>query len=739
MAPDGADLPRPAAQARLARTRVVLTGDGRALLLFDGAPLAPPAHGVLSDETGAQGWAALSWPLARADGAEDWRGLAFLDRPPLGGGHLGDETARAWEIARPSGAEVGPLALAALVREGGADAPGVLAALTRHLIDRAPDPEALAAGRAFVAGFLRAVAERDGFVEVLGHPEGGGLFAQGWSLSLAPGAGALIGLGAGLGTREMEIAQFAREDVMAPARGFCLFARLTAPEETLGLDALFFASGARIARLDLVPDAPRFDGAAGVAQVAAMYARLEAPETALRAFRRIRRPRFDGADSLSHTPLPIAFGLDALLRSPAGDLLVMGWMLDPLARVARVLVKSTANLYGRIDPAEAALPRPDLHRAFEADPRFAGLFDPDDARHGFVARLPAAPAESEGQLYLELVLDDDSCLFRPLEAVALAAPDPAIRALAAISPREPELPRIIAEHFAPFLADFPRAARPRGARARPIPLGADPEAREVTALVPFGSYAELQPMLALLAATPDAERLGLVLIASRAVAADTLPKLGPAFDFYGLAGALVIAKDGESRAGRFDTGLAAARSARVLAWLPSALPTAPGWARALITEADGLPGPALLSPRMTYEDGSIYFGAGAAPEGARDNNGRDNGRDGGHGWAGYRADRLTPGPARPVAAGVPDIALIDRRALAEAGGFSGSLFGDESAHLDLARRLAGRGAGAYCSGAVTFWKLDDPAPAETPLAPLLARLDAALVARARPLPGGFPR
>ena len=728
MAPDGSDLPRPVSSAvRLAHTRVVLTGDGRAMLLFAGAPSAPPAHGVLGDETGAQGWSALAWPLAREDGAADWRGVAFLDRPPLGGGNLGGDEALPWEIARPSGAEVGPLALAALVREGGADAPSVLAALLRYLVDRAPNPEASRAARGFVAGFLRAVAERDGFVEVLGHPEGGGLFAQGWSLSLGQGAGALIGLGPDLATREAEIAHFPREDLMPPASGFCLFARLTAPEETRGLDALFFASGPRIARLDLVPEAPRFDGVAGVAQVAAMYPRLEAPETALRAFRRIRRPRFEGIDTLSQTPLPVALGIDALLRRPDGDLLAMGWMLDPLARVARVLVKSTANLYGRIDSAWCALPRPDLHRGFGADPRFAGLFDPDDAQHGFVVRLPATPARLEGQLYLELVLDDDSCLFRPIEAVALATPDPAIRALSSIPPREPELPRIIEEHFAPFLADFPRAGRPRGAQARPIPLGAEMDAREVTALVPFRTYAELQPMLALLAATPDAERLGLVLVASRATASETLPKLGPAFDFYGLAGALVIAKDGESRAGRLDAGLAAARSPRVLAWLPSALPTLPGWIDALLAEAAALPGPALVSPRMTYEDGSIHFGAGA-------------GRDGADGWAGYRADRLTKGAPRPVAAGVPDIALIDRRALAEAGGFSGSLFGDERAHVDLARRLAARGAGCFCSGAVTFWKLDDLAPtAETPLAPLLARLDAALIARPGSRPGEAPR
>jgi hypothetical protein len=330
---------------------------------------------------------------------------------------------------------------------------------------------------------------------------------------------------------------------------------------------------------------------------------------------------------------------------------------------------------------------------------------------------------------------DHSCLFRPVEPVAITSPDPAIRALSTIAPREPELPRIIAEHFAPFLADFPRAVRPRGAAARPIPLGAEGGGREITALIPFATYAELQPMLALLAGTPEAARLSLTLVATRATASETLPMLGPAFEFYGLSGCLVLARDGEPRAGRLDAALAVARSPRVLAWLPSALPTRPGWAAALVAEADALPGQPLLSPRMTYEDGSIHFGGARPADATRAETGTACG------WAGYPADRLAPGPARPVAAGVPDIALIDRAALLEAGGFSGSLFGDERAHLDLAGRLGRAGHGCFCSGAVTFWKLDDhrEAAAETPLALLLGKLDAALLARRRPTSGGTPR
>ena len=54
------------------------------------------------------------------------------------------------------------------------------------------------------------------------------------------------------------------------------------------------------------------------------------------------------------------------------------------------------------------------------------------------------------------------------------------------------------------------------------------------ALMPFRSFAQLQPILALLAGTPEAEALDLCLVASRDVASDMLTRLADAFGFFGL-------------------------------------------------------------------------------------------------------------------------------------------------------------------------------------------------------------
>jgi hypothetical protein len=173
-------------------------------------------------------------------------------------------------------------------------------------------------------------------------------------------------------------------------------------------------------------------------------------------------------------------------------------------------------------------------------------------------------------------------------------------------------------------------------------------------------------------------------------------------------------------AARLDAGIAAGEAPRVLVWQPCALPKGAGWLRRLIAEADR-PGAGLVSPALTYEDGSIFFGgartdAGAAAETCA--------------RAGLGAATLVETDAMPVSAGAAEIALVHRSLLDAAGGVSGHLFGDAYAHLDLARRLRGAGGQAWCAPSVTFWMLEDPRPRdESPFARMTRAVDAALIAR----------
>ena len=146
-----------------------------------------------------------------------------------------------------------------------------------------------------------------------------------------------------------------------------------------------------------------------------------------------------------------------MLQAPDGALLAIGWLLDPLRRVERALLKSTANLYAQLDADWCPLPRPDLARGFAQDPRFADLLDERDAMHGFIAHAPAQREQVAGaEVYLELVLEDGSCLFRPLAVTPFESAERLPQLLRRSRPTEPEL--------APDRRGPPRARSSRACR-----------------------------------------------------------------------------------------------------------------------------------------------------------------------------------------------------------------------------------------------------------------------------------
>jgi hypothetical protein len=710
--------PVDAVAGRLSARRAVLLHGGRAAMTIDAADAPPPAAGAMAHEGAEAAWAAHVWPAPEGG----WRGVAVADAPPAAGAEVVGPDGARWRLDAAPRLDVAAEPLAEFVRAAGPEAMRIMAFLAERLAagDAAEAPRARA-DAAFLAALLAAAAERDGFVEIVGAPDTGGLFAQGWSMSLGEGPATRVAPGATASETGIEVATFEREDVLAPAKGVCLIGKFWREADPAALEAVYFEREGRIMRLDVVRGALALEGERATAHLAHMAQRLRGPERTRAAFRRACRPRFAGADTLSGTRAPVAAAVDIALGAPDGGLLVAGWLLDPLRRVERALVKSTANLYARIDERWCPLPRPDLAAGFAADPRFAGLLDPSDAMHGFVAHAPARPEQVErAEIYLELVLDDGGCLFKPIAVAPFDAAERLPAVLAALAPEEPELGRVVDEHLAPFLdAAAPRPRRPAAARVRPHRLGGAAGAREVAAIVPFTSFAELEPMLALLAGTPDAAPLELALIAPRARAAEALPRLAPAFEFYGLAGALTLAPGRDGGAAALDLAVAATGAEAILMWSPAALPRAPGWLARLRAEAAALPTPGLISPALLHEDGSIAFG-GATPDGAA----------GACALSGYDAGRLPRGAPRRTAAGAAEVALMGRRDLEAAGGFAGRLFGDAFAHVDLAERLERAGRATWCSGSVEFWLLDaGAAEAPSPLARLVRRIDAALLGR----------
>ena len=726
---DGSDFPHPLPEARaLSASQAILLHGGRALLLIEACDTPFPLAGHLHQDGRRSIWTAESWPVEEPGGTR-WHGVAVLDEVPAPGAEIvGAAGGSRWRLDAALRIDVAPEPLARLVRRAGADGRGVFAFLMRHLLAGRPrESDEARAYRAFARGFIDAAAERDGFVELVAVPETGGFFAQGWSRSLPAGPALVADAAEDLTLREIDVAHFERDDILSPGRGFCFFGKAWRDGSLATMDAVFFESEGRLLRLDVVEATAQLAGEAATTHVRQMLPRLEAPAATLGAFRRVCRPRFAGGDTLSETTAPIAAALDILLQAPDGTLLAIGWLLDPLRRVERIFVKSSANLYGRIDAPWCPLPRPDLIRGFAADPRFANLLDESDDMHGFVVHVPAARDQvDDAEVYLELLLEDGGCLFRPVGVTPIRSAALLPNILRALPSDQPEMETIVKDHLAPFLASVrpSRGAEARG-ELRPIQLGDRAGSRPVSALLPIPDWPRLQTVLALLAGTPDAEALDLVLVAPRAVASSSLGSIRDAFAFYDLAGRLVVAPETDGHFVRLDLAVRAADAPRLLAWAPSVLPKRPGWLARLQAEYAGLPAAGLLSPALVYEDGSIAFG-GAAGDGPA----------GLCGLSGYGAERLHRGGPRQAPSGAPQIGLIDRAMLAAAGGFAGATFSDAFAHLDLAGRLRAAGADAWCSGSVEFWCLDDQPADPGPAAAVHRQLDAALIERRASAPLG---
>ena len=736
----GADVAQlaPVAAVGAETCRATILQGGVCILAYSGASAPPPTAATMRDGSGQAAWRGVCWRGPKGD----WCGLALLQRLPFGEILVGDaplDETRSWRCPAPTSVDVDPLVLAAFAIETAADGATLLAFCMTHLVGA--DGETPQAHRAFTNAFLSAAATPDGFVEIVAAPEGRGAFLQGWSMALAAGTANFAIAGDDIAFTGVAVAHFGRDDILPPGAGFCAYSK--DPAAIADIRAVFFETGDRLRRLDVSRDGPvRLADDAAVEHIRSFAPRLSGPEATLRAFRRVCRPRFAGVDTLNQTTLPVAAALDAVLRAPDGGLLVVGWLLDPTHIVERAILRGAEGTHAPLHGDWIALPRPDLVAGFGRDPRFANLLGEKEAMYGFVCHAPAQEqneartstiAPDSEDLYFELVLSNESCLFLPVVATRIEAADHRLDVLCGLGPDNPDLDVIVRQHLAPFFRGIRPSAATTARRANPpTPLGADPgenrggdsgansgycaSRRPVSAVMPFERLADLQPIFSALMGKPEAEMLDLTLVASRRTASETLEMVRQAFDFYRLSGRLVVVGENRNAAQRLDAGVAASSAPHILAWNPCVLPKDEGWLEKMLEQAGRTVG--LISPTLLYEDGSVYFGGGAAGRSGSCRASR---------FIGYGEHWLHDGPATPTSVGAAEMLLIPRDLLAKVGGFVGRLFSDAYVHVDLSARVTEAGAQSWWMPGVALWMLDDkPEPAASDGAALLRRVDAAL-------------
>lgn len=570
--------------------------------------------------------------------------------------------------------------------------------------------------------FLDLTAEHSGFVEVAALPETGGLFLQGWS---NPTIAQDYRLLTGTGEVSAACAGFARDDLIAPAAGFCLYAR-NHPGEFRKTKSVFLWRQDDLRRLDILPELSEpVRGEAANEHIRAMIPRLAAKAPVVSKFKRICRPRFRGVDTLSNYDGPVAVGLDMVLQAEGG-LFVTGWILDPLAQIDLALVKSTADLYAPLRPNAHSLHRPDLLDAFAHAPRFAGLLDPSETRNGFMCFVPATNDQLSGAaLYLELVLHDGQCLFQPITARQCRDVGAAHAVLNTVPRHDPAVKTILTRHVAPFLVGL--CAKVAESQHQLIPVGEDIDEGEkpVAALMTMSRPEDLKPVFASLSNTPEAKDIHLVIIIDDTVDPQVVTDLDNQFRFYGLSGGVVSCPSKMSKAARLDLALGMTNAPHILLWGPQALPQTRGWLDLLRSEAAALPTPGLVSPMLSYEDGSIHFGGErmkGCPAQAISQ------------LAGFNRINRDDVKNVEVSAGAGELALIDRDLLVAVGGIAGRLLGDKYTHHGLGARLRRNNAAAWCIPRVEFWMLPDQnTPDRIASSSFIDDVDAAIIAHLSPL------
>jgi len=711
LAPDAGEQPAfspPERESTGAILAALLIDESGLIVLGWTATVLPDEAAALLGHAGGQGqWQGTSWRRAGDDAGHWFLGHLGFDNVAAvvsGGVHLlAADGKRA--VSLPVIARI-ELASERLLRAL-ADAKAPTAALLdflRAARDKAA-PEAAGRWDAFLRDYLRGLSHQSGFMEILGAPDCGGLLIQGWSFALAAGQRPLVVEGASVAIHEAVVATFPRADLIDEASGIVAYLKDAPAAAMHDLCRIYFEHGGEIRHLDLV-DAPlRLEAAEAVLHLRTQLAHLEAEIPVLRRLKRVCRPRFDGANTLEQVAHPVRLAVDIVLDVPGEGVFLSGWLLDPRNLVRLVLLKSTANFYGRVHDAWVRRPRPDVSEGFSADPAFARWMSPGADLHGFLAFIPRAAPPAEGEtLYVEIVLEDESCGFLPIESDRRPVERVAREILSAVRLDDPTLEALIGRHIGPAVSGALAVRPPEKSTVAVASFGIGGPTPAVSVIMPLtGDGADLDIHLAGWSTDPDFAAAEIVIVAPRLVGERIATRLKKQAEFYRLGGRLVLTSEPLDACEATEVGVAHARAETLLFLAENVFPRAPGWLKRLKDELGRHPGAGAISPTLLYEDLSIRFAGlsqveapGASADGMRR-------------YAGYPHHWLTETEVTPVHALATECCLLTRECFQAIGGFSREFTDSAYKSLDFSRRLGAAGRPCLWQPAVDLFALDpDP-------------------------------
>jgi hypothetical protein len=704
-----AESTQPAAEPTSVHGSLAILLDRDIMLVVGSASAAPPdnAEAVFGESSALRGaWRSMSWPDARHDASKQqfvgvlWaenivRTQAMHTKLRAAGG------AELFALPDFGRIEVDIAPLFPQLKEAHADLAGAFDFLRRALL-APPTGEVSGRARRFLYGFLNSISAHDGFLEIIGRPEGAGLMLQGWSVHLPAGPVDLAIVGPGFDTEHAVVAKFDRNDTLSTARGILAYAKDAKVENLKAIQRAYFRAGPAYYHLDVIEDRMVLDEPEALAQIKDMLGKIDADPVTAQALKRVCRARFPGHETVSTLKAPLRIAYDIALDASGSGLFVSGWLLDPTRLATSVALKSTAGFHARLDDTWTRLPRRDVSDGYAADPLFAGRLKQDEIHHGFLAFVPRTTAPQAGEShYLEVLLQDETSVFLPIVFDAGDPTETLRRILGSVNVDEPTVDAIIAAHVGPIATALSADRTAPAKAAARVSFGQAIERPTVSVIVPLTTpRPDFDVNLARFSGDPDFQRAELIVVAPRAHAdpvASLLRKAGP---FYGLSGALVMADAPLDYFDALELGARSATADLVLFLSPNVLPSGRGWLTRLVEALKRAPDPGLISPTLLYEDDSVRYAGSKAPPSL------DLALSAGA-YAGYSHHWIKSAELSAVWAGTAECALIPRRLFLGSGGFSRELIGPELKNIDFALRLGAHGSASYWVPEVSLYALDD--------------------------------
>lgn len=604
-----------------------------------------------------------------------------------------------------------PLPLESLLQAIAADAgPGVVPVvdgIIEALLAGQQTPRRLRA----VASMAQAVAQRDGFVEVVGPLEGDEIFLQGWTADLVPGRARIIAMLSEPVFAELDSASFPREDLAGRNRGFCGLLTASQPLDPSRLQRLLFRGREGWRAIAVYERALMLNTRDVPAHVRAEIPRLTAPMEVLARLKAAGN-RFDGRDTVADLKVPVRVGIDFALGLEGGGILVSGWMLDMERLVEGVTLRVGSHVV-RLDETWTRRPRPDVTKAYQSDALFAGL-GAGSQSHGFLAFAPNVPVGREVQdaTYLEFTLAQGPA-YRPL-AIARTSPRQLMaRLTASLEPKALHSPHLVERHLGPMAQSISRPA-PRAVPAGDV--GAFQDEGQPALIVGIdGEPEQAGALISLLALDPETRALPIIVSACEACFDEVAAEVRRLADFYRLNLRLVCAVGADDVCDALEAGVRSTKAEHVALLAGDVLPRQRGWFGRLERAYRTRGSKCLAAPTLLFEDDSVRW-AGTVLDGE----GAERTLVDRH--VGYPRAVLDGAAPDEVAAGGVQCCMLPRAAFEGVGGFSRTYIGAAEKGLDLALKLRLAGTPSVWVPGVEMMCADE-AGSHLPWLPLARRID----------------